>query len=404
MERVLRRRALLSWLAMLGGSGMLSAMATARETHGGNIALTESSGSAGPEQVAQAPIARPIHLERVADIRYQSAPTSIMWHPDGQRIAAAIDFGRRVAISEVPSGRLLAEIRRCQTLGAKTVAFTPDGKFLVSTPADPDRRGPWALGIWDAATGELVQQVARPRAPDLLIDDTVREVHLSADGRYAVACGRKGRNESLVVFDAKSWEFLRALHVFEGWLGGPAAVSRDGRIAAQWSRPADRFAPVEIAIFDPGSGAQLVRFPAHRPEVKTMAWSVDGQRLLSGAGGLNSRLDPKSGKLVPVRDEDPIRVWEPQRGQLVRSLRGEFDPATTVDWHPAQGMFVVNGARGHAARGSMLTFWDVTTGELRLRYQRPGDAFISSVAFSPDGVHIAIVQDNVISIDRVIGI
>ena len=96
-------------------------------------------------------------------------------------------------------------------------------------------------------------------------------------------------------------------------------------------------------------------------EVKSVAFSPDGARLLSGS------------------TDNTLKLWDVASGQLLRTLE-HGRTVRSVDFSP-DGIHVVSGGRD-----ALLKLWDVATGELLRTYQGH-TASINSVVFSP-GAHV----------------
>ena len=60
-------------------------------------------------------------------------------------------------------------------LGVTSVAFLPDGRYIVSSSED------WTIQVWDAQTGDLVGNPLQGHTNE------VRSVACSPDGRYIVS-------------------------------------------------------------------------------------------------------------------------------------------------------------------------------------------------------------------------
>jgi len=98
--------------------------------------------------------------------------------------------------------------------------------------------------------------------------------------------------------------------------------------------------------------------------VNGVAWSPDGTRLATAG------------------DDRTVRIWDPDDGRELFTLRGHDDQALSVAWN-RDGNRLVSGSRDQTVR-----IWDSATGQelLRLRGQKGP---IRSVAFSSDGRRLA---------------
>src|SRR5262249_23706511 len=145
-----------------------------------------------------------------------------------------------------------------------------------------------AGGVWDARTGRVVQTVHE--------DGWTGSAAVSPDGSLLLAATTNGV--------ARIWQATTGVPVGEplrhgGW-GSYAEFSPDGRLAATASQ--DRTA----CGWDAATGRRIAEMK-HQHEVRWVAFSPDGQRLVSATGdftGWNfALLEPKS---------DPGRLGEAQ--------------------------------------------------------------------------------------------
>lgn len=99
------------------------------------------------------------------------------------------------------------------------------------------------------------------------------------------------------------------------------------------------------------------------PQVNTLAWSPDSQRLAAGDGN------------------GGVYMWQAQTGTLLRTLGEQRLPVFAVAWSP-DGRYLA------AAVGRTVLVWEVATG--KQVYQFAGHAGgVLTVAWSPKGQYIA---------------
>lgn len=130
----------------------------------------------------------------------------------------------------------------------------------------------------------------------------------------------------------------------------------------------------EIRIWDPETGDLIRTLTGHTDDVNAIDFSPDGSLIVSGAGGWD---EP---------GESTIKVWRVSDGELLQTLPGHGDWVHTVVFAPG-GDVVVSGGRTGVGVGSIqeMTFWDIETGEVIRSY----DEYAFEIDFSPDGQYFA---------------
>ena len=128
---------------------------------------------------------------------------------------------------------------------------------------------------------------------------------------------------------------------------------------------------------DAGLGVQRRDGPAlgrrHRPAVSTLP---DVGNTLAVA------FAPDGSLLASTNEDGSIKLWDPARGELVRTIRGEADQLRCLAFTP-DGRNVVA-----AGKGKVIRLWDVATGQELLALE-DHKAQINAMAFAPDGSTLA---------------
>jgi eukaryotic-like serine/threonine-protein kinase len=162
-------------------------------------------------------------------------------------------------------------------------------------------------------------------------------------------------------------------------------LSTDSRVYAVAFDPADRLIATasseglredrefisEIRVWDPVSGQMLNQTTEHSEGTLSIAFSPDGQTLVSvtGSGSARNRI----GK---------VKLWDARTGALKWAVSAHSDYATSVAFSP-DGKSVASGSRDHTVK-----LWDAATGGLLKTLQTPDE--VNAIAFSPSGNLIAI--------------
>ena len=144
----------------------------------------------------------------------------------------------------------------------RAVAFSPDGKVLVSGGSDD------AVRRWDVATGKLLRTLAGH-------GKAVNAVAWSPDGKL-LASGSE--DDTAKLWNAESGLLERS---FEGHTGGVKAVSfsRDSRTLATGSTDGT------VRLWDVSTGAQTGTMNANAGPVETAVLSPDGRLAVGSLDG-----------------------------------------------------------------------------------------------------------------------
>ncbi|MGW2988272.1 NACHT and WD repeat domain-containing protein [Streptomyces goshikiensis] len=362
------------------GAGLESGAGAASETGpgaGSGPASEPEAGADGGSGSAAAPVEIPVPGDW---------PRAVAWSPDGTRLAC-VTRDARLTLWSTTTWRPLNTVSQPDMRGGgggtglSVVAFSPDGRLLVTGGAGPLRL--WhtdtltlagtlvghARMLWNAvwspdgtllaASGKdrrvRIWRVADGRVVRVLRhQDTVAALAWSPDGTR-LASGSTDR--TAVLWDPYTGENLRTLRSMDGI--NCLAWSPDGRRLAAGDQ--DRGARIwDLDAPDPQDAA-AVWLAGHTDTLYAVAWSPDGARLATAS-----------------RDRT-VAVWDAGAPRAV--LRGHTDSVWQTDWSP-------DGTRlASAAQDGTVRLWDPADGAPAgiLRTGECGD-----LAWSPDGTRIAV--------------
>ena len=317
---------------------------------------------------------------------------SLAWTPDGKKVLAG---AASAMLLDPVSGQPTLEFKGSSSLVA-SVAMLPDGTRAVAGG------GETTLKLWDLRNGRLLNSMGdTPR---------VKSIAVTLDGATVLSGSSDGQFR---LFDIATAQRLRT---FEGQVGltGGAALSRDGKLAAGGG--SDK----AIKLWDVATGRVLRTLTGSPHGIGSVAFSPDGRQLASGSYDI---------RVIPQGFDSTLKTWDVASGRLLRTLSGHVNQIRSVVFS-ADGSRIVTGSSdstiklwdaasgkvlrtftGHAASvnavaisadGSRLLsgsfdrtirLWDVASGNV-IRTFTGHTAGVDSVAFSPDGKRILSGSDD----------
>lgn len=229
----------------------------------------------------------------------------------------------------------------------------------------------------------------------------------------------------------REWNLSSGLvtHVYRGELGDEsfgevhgAAITPDRRflLTGGWFHPSEN-GPHGIRVYDRAMKALLHVIPGHQSPVRAIAVSPDGRFVATGdyqglvylwAMGADGRLSQINGfqghqervtriafaqagppRLVSIGYDKIIRFWSYEGGQFRFLLTGQVEGVDNVWWiapHPTEPLFAIGGNSSQPNRLPLGRIGFFTTDGQRRRETLDLEEGVASVAFSPDGLRLAV--------------
>ncbi|MBA3867704.1 MAG: hypothetical protein H0X30_00970 [Anaerolineae bacterium] len=186
----------------------------------------------------------------------------------------------------------------------RSTAFSPDGKYIVSGTDYGE------MILWDSSTGQIIRQFVGQKSD-------VMDVKFSPDGRTVVSAtgDAYSGNPELILWDvATGREIRRFIGHDQSVRLYSVAFSPDGRtiVSAGSDDTVDgqyRVEPhSELILWDVASGIAIRHLIGHKGDIYTVAFSPDGQHILSGGGIVGGELE--------------LFLWDVASGAIVERYSG----------------------------------------------------------------------------------
>jgi WD40 repeat protein len=394
-----------------------------KDGEGVNPGLTDCYGDPLPQGA----------VTRLGTVRFRHGQwvRSVAFSPDSTRIATA-SSDHTIRLWDRASGR---EVRRLTGHGddaVNFVAFTPDGKQLISATGWDTEIKDVSVRLWDLETGKEVRRLlqdpsghpmdALALSPDgkTLAGGVRNQVWLVEvpSGRPLGACRLETGNVKCIRFSPDG-QSLAAVFEFVGVclfdVRTQQLVWENGDQPADYYRPGVAFAPdgrtvapatsvkQPLRLLDAATGKEVRRFEGEHNAAAPLVFSQDGKRIFSdGWGGRRGiiwdvatgkpagALDPPlgasigltlsaDGKVLVEAGERTIRFWDAATGKGIPGLDGAQALISALAVSP-DSKSVLTASHFDAETGARV--WDLDSG--RQRATLAGHR-CAGVAFAPDG-------------------
>jgi WD40 repeat protein len=270
----------------------------------------------------------------------------VAFSPDGKLLVSG---GRdnRIMLWDVQTGELKRTFEGHENLVAGVV-FSRDAKSLFSNSRD------LTIRVWDVASGREVKKFKR------FTDGPSSHLSLSSDDSLIAISDKYGTVE---IWDSKDGAILRQFKYNSNYIP-PVAFSPDGETVAT-SGGNLIFGPVFWEVRTQRHWKSLFQ---HRVMICSIAWSPDARRIATGA---------KDGSML---------IWDMTKAVTIMGflsigpllqLKGHGNAVFSVEFSP-DGSLLASGSVDKT-----IKVWSASTGQLLRTMEHPD--FVYDATFSPDG-------------------
>ncbi|WP_335159658.1 NB-ARC domain-containing protein [Nostoc sp.] len=270
---------------------------------------------------------------------------SVAFNPVNGEIVATGDADGRISFWQATYGEQLFHWK-AHSNWVRTVAFSPDGKTLVSCSDDH------TVKLWDVDSQKHLMTLEEHTS-------WVRSVAFSPDGKIVASASSDKTIRLWDLGTQQCWKIFKGHNNFVR----SVAFSPDGKILASGS------ADQTVKLWDIKTGKCLKTLEGHTKLVQSIVFSSDGEILAS------------------CSDDKTVKLWDVQTGKLLNTLKGHTNLIHSIALSPipsSQGGEII----ASCSDDKTVKLWDVQTGKLLKTLEGHSNSILS-VAFSPDGKTLA---------------
>ena len=279
----------------------------------------------------------------------------VVFSPDSATLA--VGYPRRVRFLDVAARKFGLQLEDMSGSLVHSIAYSPDGRtFLTGNSSG-------SFTLWDPRTGKegVTAKAGSQRIRSIVFTPDGTRVILSID------------SHTFMVVGTSKWQPVGMLANPKYGIGR-LAISADGAVAAiahttnGW-----------VSLVDVGTAKYKTYLKGHTAPVTGMAFSADGQLLVTGSS------------------DRSVRLWNAKSYELVKVLNGHKAAVLDVAFAPNSKVLASVSA------DNTVRLWG-TTGKMLLKLEghasgKAGDT--GSIVFSPDGRHLASCGNYTLKIWRV---
>ena len=241
------------------------------------------------------------------------------------------------------------------------LAFTPDGKWIISGGGEPGKPG--ELKLWDVANERLKMSLDGH-------NELVTALAVTADGRMLASASGiyDKKSERWTDGEIKTWN-LKTGELVTSWRGHTKLITAlaflpDGKTLLSASEDKS------IIFWDVEQGQATRTLKGQTGSVTSLAVTVDGKFLASGSS------------------DRTVRVWDVATYKTATTLKGHSGPVASLAFSNDGKTLISTGGVYDLEMGKWLSgevkVWDMPGGNERATFKKHTDV-VSAVALTPEG-------------------
>ena len=309
--------------------------------------VVQDNSDAAPQPLRQVPLSRALPENAITQLDYSSPVYAVAFSPDGKLLVSGVS-DNTVQLWDTVAHRELSPLTGHKDW-VKSVAFSPDGKLLASASADK------TVKLWNVDSRHEIET--------LMHRNWVQTVQFSADGQTLASGSYDGKIRTWSVDTTPRRFGIRINENFtvEGHRGAVSSIA--------FSPNADTLASGSydgtVKLWTVRGEPEIRYLNRHSHSVYAVAFSPDGKMLASGSG------------------DNAVKFWDVSTGQAVATLE-HIGYVEALTFSPDGKML----ATGLTSVSDNVNLWDVSS-RTKLASLKGHTDGVTSVAFSPMGTMLA---------------